>query len=129
MTLQNHLVIHWMMLKALSIAQVQTQFWKKGERFDSGYYAHERLSIEFNNKKEKIAEFINAFSKNDFNTEITFTFKLSDEIKRALREQVILNDIKDASSKAEIFAKSKELKLGSIIKIKQGTYQANLHPL
>lgn len=98
--------------------------WKRGQRYDSGYYAHQRLSLEFPNEKSKIAEFINAFSKNDINTEIIFTFKLSDELRKNLREQVILNAITDANSKAEIIAKSKGLTLGKVIKIKYGNIPA-----
>lgn len=98
--------------------------WKRGHRYDSGYYAHERLSLEFDNEKSKIAEFINAFSKNDINTEINFTFKLSDELRKNLREKVILNAISDANSKAEIIANSKGLKVGTVIKIKYGNIPA-----
>ena len=98
--------------------------WKRGQRYDSGYYAHERLSLEFENEKSKIAEFINAFSKNDLNTEIIFTFKLSDELRKKLREKVILNAITDANSKAEIIANSKGLKVGKVIKIKYGNIPA-----
>ncbi|NQZ78564.1 MAG: SIMPL domain-containing protein [Ekhidna sp.] len=94
--------------------------WKRGQRYDSGYYAHEQLSIEFQNDKSNIAELINAFSQNDIKTEITFTFKLSDELRTKVREQVIVEAVKDAESKAKIISKSKNLTLGKVLSIKYG---------
>ncbi|MFT6868262.1 MAG: hypothetical protein ACJA08_003112 [Cyclobacteriaceae bacterium] len=91
--------------------------WRNGTRYDSGYIASQYMTIEFPNAKERIAKILNAFSEGKMDAEISFGFKLSDNLKNEMNAKVIELAVNDARKNADLLAKFTGMTIKSVLKI------------
>ncbi|WKN44748.1 SIMPL domain-containing protein [Tunicatimonas pelagia] len=107
-------------IKTLEFNAGTNTSWRRGEQYDSGFVAFQTLSVEFTNDRKEIAKFINAFSRNQVEAQVSFSFQLSSTLRQTLREKAIADAINDAHSKAKIIAQQNNVNIGSIRKITYG---------
>jgi uncharacterized protein len=102
--------------------------WRDGTQYDSGYIASQSMSMEFPNSKENIGKILTAFSaekSSKVDAEISFSFKLSDELRNKLNAQVLEKAVLDARKNADLLAKYNGVTAKSILRIEYHTNSAN----
>jgi len=85
-----------------------------------GYESTLRIRLEFKNNNELANRIINAIGESNAEADISVNFKLSQELKDKVNDQLIQAAIMDAKKKANIIAQTTEQELGQIIKINYG---------
>ena len=91
---------------------------------DSGYIASQSMSMEFPNSKENIGKILTAFSEGKpkkVDAEISFGFKLSDDLRSKLNAQVIEKAVRDAKKNADLPAKYTGVSVKSVLRIEYHT--------
>ncbi|RAU82612.1 SIMPL domain-containing protein [Pontibacter arcticus] len=94
--------------------------YRRGESVDSGYVATQNVKVEFLNNKETITKILNTFSKSQTDFTLNFNFKLSDELREKVQDQLVQFAIKSSNEKAKLIAESSGVRLGKIKEINYG---------
>lgn len=88
-----------------------------------GYESTLRIKLEFLNNNDLANKIINAIGESNSEANVSVLFKLSQELKDKINDQLIEAAIIDAKKKATIIAKATEQKLGQIVKINYGVQE------
>jgi uncharacterized protein YggE len=96
------------------------RIYRNDSYLDSGYVASQNVVVEFNYSKEKISKILTTFSKSKTPFELRFDFKLSDELKKKVNNDLIRLAVNDAKEKARILSESSGVKLKRILDIQYG---------
>ncbi len=105
----------------------ENTIWRNNTRVDSGYIASQNMSMEFPNSKENIGKILTAFSEgknSKVEAEISFGFKLSDDLREKLNAQVIEKAVQDARKNADLLAKYAGVTVKSVLRIEYHTNPA-----
>ncbi|MEP0365893.1 MAG: SIMPL domain-containing protein [Cyclobacteriaceae bacterium] len=116
-------------VKTQNFSVRENTIWRNGTRYDSGYIASQSMKLEFTNTTQRIAKILNTFSEGKTDAQISFSFKLSDELEDKMTEQLIEMAVKDAKTKAGLLAKYSEVTIKSVAKIIYNTPQGNSAPV
>lgn len=101
--------------------------YRRNESIDSGYVAHQSVKVEFKNQKETITKILNTFSKSRTDFTLNFDFKLSDELRTKVQDELLKLAIKDAKNKGKLIAESSGVKIKKIKDINYGlTYYGGM---
>ncbi|WP_192822734.1 SIMPL domain-containing protein [Rufibacter sp. LB8] len=93
---------------------------EKEMEVDSGYVAMQRIKVDFKNNKETITKILNTFAKSRTDFTLNFDFKLSDELRTKVQDELIKLAIENSKHKAQLMAQSTGVRLGKIIDISYG---------
>lgn len=88
-----------------------------------GYNATLNIRLEFVNDNELANTIINAIGESNSEAEVNVRFKLSQDLKDEVNDQLIAEAIKDARKKASIIASATDQSLGQITKINYGVQE------
>ncbi|MCE2732259.1 MAG: SIMPL domain-containing protein [Flammeovirgaceae bacterium] len=101
--------------------------YRREETIDSGYVARQSVKVEFKNQKETITKILNTFSKSRTDFTLNFDFKLSDDLRTKVQDELLKLAIKDAKDKAKLIAESSGVKIRRIKDINYGlTYYGGM---
>lgn len=96
------------------------RIYRRDSYIDSGYVARQNVRVEFKYSKETITKILTQFSKSSTNFEVRFEFKLSDELKKKIQNELITMAVNDAKSKSRTLSESADVKLKRIRDISYG---------
>jgi len=88
-----------------------------------GYKANLNIRLEFVNDIQLANKIINAIGESNSDASVNVSFKLSQELKDKVNDQLIEAAINDARKKAEIIANATHQVLGQITKINYGVQE------
>ncbi len=88
-----------------------------------GYNATLNIKLEFLNDNDLANKIINAIGESKADAEVSTYFRLSQELKDKVNDQLIEAAILDAKKKAKIIARTTEQELGQIVKINYGVQE------
>lgn len=94
--------------------------YRRDESVDSGYVATQNVKVEFSNNKDTITKVLCTFSKSQTDFTLNFNFKLSDELREKVQDQLVQLAIKSSNEKAKLIAESSGVRLGKIKEINYG---------
>ena len=114
-------------IKTINFSIAENRVYRRDEYRDSGYVASQTVQVEFSSKKERISEILTAFSDTKTNFQLGFSFKLSDELKKKVKNDLIKEAINDAKDKANLIASSAGVKLLKIAEINYGVFSDNVY--
>ena len=114
-------------IKTINFSISENRVYRRDEYRDSGYVASQTVQVEFAAKKERISEILTAFSDTKTNFQLGFSFKLSDELKKKVKNDLIKDAITDAKEKANLIASSAGVKLMKITEINYGVFNENIY--
>ncbi|ALI99146.1 SIMPL domain-containing protein [Rufibacter tibetensis] len=92
----------------------------KEQNIDSGYVATQSITVDFKNSKETITRILNTFAKSNTDFTLNFNFKLSDELRTKVQDELIKLSVESSKHKANLIASSTGVRLGKIIDIGYG---------
>ncbi|KAA3440598.1 SIMPL domain-containing protein [Rufibacter hautae] len=92
----------------------------KDQNIDSGYVATQSITVDFKNSKETITRILNTFAKSNTDFTLNFDFKLSDELRTKVQDELIKLSIESSKHKAQLIASSTGVRLGKILDIGYG---------
>ena len=87
---------------------------------DSGHIAAQNIKLEFPYNKKMLAKILDELSESKEQVDFSFSFKLSDKLKKDIQLQVIDKAINDANVKSKRIASAAEVNLVKIKKISYG---------
>ena len=106
-------------IKTASFAVSKNRIYRNQEYVDSGYVASQDIRLEFKYDERMLSKILNEFAKSEQEINFSFVFKLSEELKDKVQEELIDLAVEDTKQKALNIAASSNLKL---VKIKRITY-------
>ncbi|HEX5169025.1 MAG TPA: SIMPL domain-containing protein [Cyclobacteriaceae bacterium] len=101
------------------------RIYRKDSWIDSGYVASQNVRVEFKYSKDMVSKILTTFSKSKTAFDLQFDFKLSDDLKSKVSDDLIKMAVKDAKDKAKILSESAGVKLKQVIDI---NYNGNSSP-
>jgi uncharacterized protein YggE len=103
---------------------------RREETIDSGYVARQSVKVEFKNQKETITKILNTFSKSRTDFTLNFDFKLSDDLRVKVQDELLKLAIKDAKDKGKLIAESSGVKIKRVKDISYGlTYYGGMREI
>ena len=108
-------------IKTKDFEIVVNHIYRREETIDSGYVARQSVNVEFENRKEMITKILNAFSKSQTDFTLTFNFKLSENLRAKVQDELLKLSINDAKAKAKLIAEASGVKIKKISDINYGT--------
>lgn len=87
---------------------------------DSGYVASQSVRVEFKYSKETVSKILTTFSKSKTAFDLRFDFKLSEDLKTKVYDDLIKLAVNDAKAKARVLSESAGVKLKRITDINYG---------
>lgn len=94
--------------------------YEKGEKIFLGYIAKHNMKLEFDYDMTKLNQLIQTISDSVADPEYNIKFEIKD--KRAFKDKILTDAVKQAKQNASVIADASNIKLGRIIEI---TYQFN----
>ncbi len=101
----------------------KNRIYRDNKSIDSGYVASQRLQLEFKNDKENIAKLLNQFSSSNQEFSLNFNFKLSEDLKAKVQNDIIKLATANAYSKAKLIAEAANVEIDGIQHINHGHIQ------
>lgn len=107
-------------IKTTGFSVNANKIYRDNSFIDSGFVASQTIRLEFSFNQQTVQKIVTEFSKSDKPIDFSFTFELSDDLKKGAQQQTIELCIKDANDKATIMAKAAKVKLFGIKNISYG---------
>jgi len=107
-------------IKTRDLSVREEYSWENSKKSRKGYKAFINMEIERKYSEEFGNKLLQSLREYSFDVNYNIKFVLSEEQKVKLRELAIQEAIGDAFSKAQLIAKSSNIKLGNIYKISYG---------
>lgn len=111
-------------IKTTDFSVSKNMVWENNKNIDKGYRAHQIITVEFPNTKEKIGAIVTSFMNSENDVRFTFSFILSAEKEKRVNDAVVTLAIENAQSRAELIAATTRQTLGAIHRITYGTPNA-----
>lgn len=115
-------------IKTTSFQIHKNTFYDRNKMRDSGYVASQALIVKFNYSKERISEILSNFSEESVGMQLSFSFTLSDNLKKASRNKLIELASNDAQEKGALLAKSFGKELNEILNLSYGSSPISVSP-
>jgi uncharacterized protein YggE len=107
-------------IKTTNFSVAVNHVYNNGKNYDSGYIGTQTVTAEFVNTKEMLSGIINSFAESNTGVQFNFSFGISDQKKKELRNDLIQLAVKDATSVAKLITTATERQLDKIVEIKYG---------
>ncbi|MCK9408918.1 MAG: SIMPL domain-containing protein [Bacteriovoracaceae bacterium] len=114
-------------IKTADFNVAKNMVWENGSNIDKGYIAHQNISVEFSNSKERIGSIITSFMNSENEVRFSLHFTLSEHHETLVRDELLKRTVNDAQSRAEVIASAAKQKLGIIKHISYGSVMQ--HPV
>lgn len=101
-------------VKTVDFRVSENKIYRREQMIDSGYIASQSVQVEFKSAKETIAKILDTFSKGKTDFVLSFNFKLSDELEKKTKEDMMRIAVQDARHKANVLAEAAQVKLKRI---------------
>lgn len=103
--------------------------YSNGIRKDSGYVASQILQLKFSYQPDDLIKLINAVSGSSADPQISFSFQLSDQKMKQVKENLISEAVMDARRKADIITDASGTDIYGIKEIKYGNLTGSGPPM
>ena len=91
-----------------------------GQRIDSGFVGRQNLKLVLPYEKKSIIDILNKVGESSANPTISFSFGISGDTEKSIREELMKAAVYDAKSKAEILANAGDCTISGISEISYG---------
>lgn len=95
----------------------ENKIYRREEYVDSGYVATQNVRVEFKYDKETIVKILNAFSKSKTDFTLNIDFKLSDQLRSSVQNELLKLAIQDSREKSKLISETSGVKLKKIKEI------------
>lgn len=92
----------------------------RNKRIDSGYIASQSIIVEFDFSKDRISEILSEFAEASVGMQMSFSFKISENLQLSSQEKLMALATKDAKRKATILTSGFNKALNDILSISYG---------
>lgn len=103
--------------------------YSNGVRKDSGYVATQILQLKFSYQPDNLIKLINTVSGSAADPQISFSFQLSDQKMKQVKENLISEAVRDARRKADIITDASDTHIQGIKEIKYGNLTGSAPPM
>jgi uncharacterized protein YggE len=108
-------------IKTRSFQIRKNTIYDRNKRRDSGYVASQAIIVKFNYSKERISQILSEFADASVGMQLSFSFTLSDSLKEASKNELIVMASKDAQKKAALLAQSFNKSLDEVVSLSYGS--------
>jgi uncharacterized protein YggE len=91
--------------------------YENGKRSSEGYIGQQSVYVRLKNTPKKIGEINTAFMTSDEDIRLSFSFRLSDELKKTTKDNLIKEAVLDAKRRAELLSEVSGNRIGKILSI------------
>lgn len=106
-------------IKTTSFAAAKNTVYRNNETIDSGYRASQNIRLEFVYSQPTLQKIVAELSKSEQSIDLSFSFELSETLKKKVQTRVIEIAVRDGNEKAATMAKGIKMKL---VRLKSITY-------